>query len=161
MAAGGKGAKPRKRADSTTVTGRTKPRREQNRTQWGGRQPEGWFPINQGTPLQVLLKTRMTALGEDGPPLSTHEVSARSKGLVSANTVSALVRGKVTNPSDQTVEALAVALEVSEETVRKAVASGTGKVTMTLPSRASRLSPEAFGELLSYLDYLLQRDGRK
>jgi transcriptional regulator with XRE-family HTH domain len=103
----------------------------------------------------------MTHLGGDGPPLSTHEVAARSKGLVSANTVSALVRGKVANPSDQTVEALALALEVSEDQVRRAIASSSGKGTMTLPSRAAKLSPEAFGELLNYLDYLLTRDKGK
>lgn len=161
MAARGKDAAPKKRGESPTVTGRTKPRRQQNRTQWGGRPPEGWLPLTSGTPLQVLLKTRMTDLGGDGPPLSTHEVAERSGGMVSANTVSALVRGKVANPSEQTIEGLTVALEVSEDQVRKAVASGNGQVTMTLPSRASKLSPEAFGELLNYLDYLLTRDRSK
>lgn len=161
MAARRKDTTPRQRANSAAMTGKTKPRREQNRTQWGGRPPEGWLPIDSGTPLQVLLKTRMTALGGDGPPLSTHEVSSRSKGLVSANTVSSLVRGKVANPSDQTIEALAVALEVDEDVIRRAVASSSGKVTMTLPARAAKLSPEQFGELLSYLDFLLARGGKR
>lgn len=105
------------------ATGRSKPHRQQNRTQWGGRPPKGWLPLDAGTPLQVLLKKRMTELGQEGPPLSTHEVSARSKGLVSANTVSALVRGKVTDPRPQTVEALAIALAVSEDRVRRAAAA--------------------------------------
>lgn len=160
MAGRGKDNTPKKRAKSATMTGKTKPRREQNRTLWGGRPPEGWFPIDSGTPLQVLLKTRMTALGGDGPPLSTHEVSARSKGLVSANTVSSIVRGRVASPSDQTIEALCLALEVDEQTIRRAVAASTGKVTMTLPARAAKLSPEQFGELLSYLDFLLARKDR-
>jgi transcriptional regulator with XRE-family HTH domain len=111
--------------------------------------------------LQVLMKTRMTALGGDGPPLSTHEVAARAGGLMSANTVSALLRGKVANPSEQTVEGLAVALETPVETVRRAVASSDGKIKITLPTRAAKLSDEAFGELLNYLDYLLQRDNGK
>lgn len=140
------------------MTGKTKPRREQNRTQWGGRPPKDWFPIDQGTPLQVLLKTQMTRLGEPGPPLSTHEVAARSGGLVSANTVSSLLRGKVKVPSDQTVDALVTALGVDEATVRKAIASSDGGVTMTLPSKARDLSPEAFAKLLDYLDLLLATD---
>lgn len=148
-------------AKSSTMTGKTKPRREQNRTQWGGRPPEGWFPIDKGTPLQVLLKVRMTELGGDGPPLSTHEVAARSGGLVSANTVSSLLRGKVHNPSDQTVIALSKALDVDEAEIRRAVATSDGQVTMTLPSRAAKLSPEAFGKLLDYLDLLLANEGRK
>lgn len=136
-------------------TGKTKPRREQNRTQWGGRPPKDWFPIDRGTPFQVLLKTRMTKLGEPGPPLSTHEVAARSGGLVSANTVSSLLRGKVASPSDQTIKALVKALEVDEARIRQAVAGSDGTVTMTLPAKARNLSPEAFAKLLDYLDFLI------
>ena len=111
------------RCTRTMTSGRTQRRRDQNRTRWGGRQPKGWVPITSGTPLQVLLKTRMTELGGDGPPLSTPEVAARAAGTVSANTVSAIVRGKVANPSKQTQEALAAALEVSEDQLQKTISS--------------------------------------
>lgn len=167
MPGDGRASRRANTAQSETVTtGRSAARRDQNRRRMPGRPPEGWFPIDKGTPLQVLLKQRMTAVGAalsedgDGPPLSTHEVAARSGQGLSANTVSLILRGKTVRPSDQTIEGLAVALEIDAKKIRDAIHATERGATIQLPKRAAKLSPEGWGQLLTMLDYLLAQEGK-
>jgi len=146
----------RKRSQSDAMTGNTTTRRRAP----GVRQPE----ITSGNPLQVLLSQRMRELG-DGTPLSYQQVVDRGKDKrgrprFSKPTVGNILNGKTTRLSDDTIEGLAIALDVDAQLIRDAARQAT-QVKMALPARAQQLSAEQWDQLVDYLDYLLATGKRR
>lgn len=152
-------ARPKRRSQSTAMTGKTARRR---------RAPGLPAPtITHGNPLQLLLAQRIRELGErdQGAQLSYQQVvdrgaDRRGRPRFSKATFGNILNGKTTRLTDPVIEALAQALEVDEDTVRQA-AKQASTTKMELPARVRRLSPEAWEKLLSYADYLLAEDGSR
>lgn len=130
----------------------------------GGRHPDAALNIKSGTPLQLLVRDRMIALGVDGRALSLRQVAERSgkrKGRprLSHVTVGNILHGRTVQLTDDSIAGLARALDVNEDVITKAIAQSV-KLTMDLPERLKKLPPEAWSDLLAYGDFLLQRDGK-
>lgn len=141
----------KRKADSAAVTTDQKTR------------PADPAAATTGNPLQLLVAQRITELG-NGKPLTLRQVeeqSGRSHGAyrVSRSTVSNILRGRVVKLTPETITGLARALKVDEALIVQAI-SQTTALTMALPAKLKKLSPEGWKTLLEYGDYLLQREGK-
>lgn len=118
--------------------------------------------ITSGTPLQLLIARRMVELDGKGP-LSLRDVSARGgtghrgRPLVSKATVANVLSGKVVALQPETITGLATALQLDESLIVKAIEQ-TREITMDVPERLKKLSPEAWEKLLDFGDYLLAQE---
>lgn len=131
-----------------------------------GRPPVGYvaLEVTSGNPLQVLVAQRMRDLGSPGQPLSMSQVVARSgkrggKPGVSKPSVSNILAGRTVALQPQTIEGLARALDVEPRTIRLAIEQAA-HIQMELPDRFTRLSPEAWHQLVEYGNFLLEREGK-
>lgn len=107
----------------------------------------------------------MTKLGEliseamDAQGLSVRQVEAKAGGLIKFTTVNKIRRGEIAFPGDAMLAALAGALGIPLEKLRAARADDAvldGR--LTLPARASDLSPAGKKALLAHLDFLLEQE---
>lgn len=142
----------KKRAQSRSV------KTSEPRTWRTGRPPQR---VVNGSPLQLLVQSRMDEIGmrDQGFPLSYQQVVDRSGGAFSKGTVGFIINGKSRNLTDETIDGLAVALELDAATIREAVRASADQ-QWALPARVQRLSPEAWDQLLQFADYLLTQQKR-
>lgn len=139
----------------TTTTGEKADRRHH---------PRGALNTTSGNPLQLLLAQRMMELGRDGKPLTLRQVeeqSGRVQGRyrVSRSTVSTVLNGKTVKLTPETITGFARALKLEEATIERAIEQATA-MTMALPRRLRKLSPEGWRDLLEYGEFLLSREGK-
>ena len=90
--------------------------------------------------------------------LSYRQAATKSGGKVSHGTLNSIVTGRHTwRLDDRTVEGIATALDVDEDTVRRAAgqASRTEATEFVLPPRAQRLSAQDRRAVLVMIDALL------
>lgn len=116
-----------------------------------------------GNPLQLLIAQRMDTLG-DGKPMTLREVEERSgrsggKFRVSRSTVSNVLNGKAVKLTPETITGLSRALQLDETLIEQAI-NQTVALTLELPSKLRRLSPEGWRDLLEYGEFLLSREGK-
>jgi transcriptional regulator with XRE-family HTH domain len=116
--------------------------------------------------LQHLIANRMKELGErdQGRPLTYRQLAGRTKDrrgkeLVSRATIGNILNGKTIRLTDETVEALAKALEVDEKLIRDAIHSSLA-VKFQLPARVQQLSPEGWQALLDFADFQLAQENK-
>lgn len=90
--------------------------------------------------LEDLVLTRLAELGEPGSPMSVRQAAARSRGLISYETLRQMSRGEHSGKiSDRTAEGVALALDVSVQDVYNAVRVPRPQSRWTLPNRFDRL----------------------
>src|SRR4051812_33353721 len=117
-----------------------------------------------GNPLQLLLARRMAELGQRGKPMTLREVEEKSgrvagKFRVSRSTVSNVLNGKAVKLTPETITGLSRALQLDETLIEQAI-DQTVALTLELPSKLRRLSPEGWADLLEYGEFLLSREGK-
>ena len=127
------------------------------------RQPAA-LNTTSGNPLQVLLANRMMQLGADGKPMTLRQVEERSgktqgRYRVSRSTVSNVLNGKAIKLTPETITGLARALEMDGQLIEQAIEQ-TQALTMDLPGKLRKLSPEGWADLLAYGEFLLSREGK-
>lgn len=125
-------------------------------------------PIEEGNPLQVVIRRRMIELGpdynDDGRELSAAQVAdiARAGGhTLSASTMTNIVgaKAKPARLRESVLEALAFALELDVETLRRAMNRALAGVEMRIPTKlAKKITPEGWAELIAHAEYLAERD---
>lgn len=106
----------------------------------------------------------MKEQGADGHALSLQEVVDRAgtkngRPRISKPTVSTVLRGLSVRLSEDSIAALSKALHLPPQQIRDAIEQSV-QVTMDVPERMRKLSPEAWGKLLEYGDFLLQSEGK-
>ena len=134
------------------------------RTQRWRTRPSAADSVTHGTPLQLLLANAMKEQGADGHALSLQEVVDRAgtkngRPRISKPTVSTVLRGLSVRLSEDSIAALSKALHLPPQQIRDAIEQSV-QVTMDVPERMRKLSPEAWGKLLEYGDFLLQSEGK-
>lgn len=117
-----------------------------------------------GNPLQLLIAQRMTYLGKAGRPLTLREVEERSGRVsgrfrVSRSTVSNVLNGKAVKLTPETITGLGRALELEEDLIEQAI-NQTVALTLDLPAKLRKLSPDGWRDLLEYGEFLLSREGK-
>jgi hypothetical protein len=93
------------------------------------------------TTLQQLVVRRLHELGDKTGPMSARDAAARSRGLVSYETLRLMARGDHSGRiADQTAQGLAFALDVPLSTVYEATSSPQPTTRWELPARFDRLT---------------------
>jgi hypothetical protein len=94
------------------------------------------------TSLQQLVVRRLHDLGDATGPMSARAAAARSRGLVSYETLRVIARGDHSGRiSDDTAQGLAFALDVPLSQVYEAMSTPQPTKRWELPARFDRLSP--------------------
>lgn len=92
--------------------------------------------------LQDLVIQRLYDLGSEGKPMSARTAAARSRGLVSNDTLSRIARGTHTGSiTDRTLQGIAHALDVPLTDVYAAAKIPRPQSRWTMPTRLDRLDP--------------------
>lgn len=108
-------------------------------------------------PLGELVTRRRASLG-----LSYRAVAERSDGLVSHSTVHEIESGSRATPTDETIDGLALALDLPISQVRRSAGLPPPDIEtpFVLPRRANRLSRKERGAVLAIVDALLEAKKR-
>lgn len=110
-----------------------------------------WSPLPippDASPLQELIIKRLAEL-----KLSYRDAAAKSSGLITFSTIAWLVQDRNRNPTERTLNGLALALDLPVEQLRKAV--GPPDPAFRLPSRANKLTPAGRKAVVGFVDFLL------
>lgn len=92
--------------------------------------------------LKELVVTRLIELGDQGDPLPASAAAAKSRGLVSAETIRLIGRGKHGGKvSDRIAEGLAMALDVPLAEVYRVAGVPRPGTRWQWPERFDRLGP--------------------
>lgn len=106
--------------------------------------------------LQQLVQLRLKELGGQRGPMSARQAAARSAGRVSYETLRLLLRGQHSGSIErETAEGVALALDVSVETVLRLVGQRIPLGPFVLPKRADTLIPSERASVLSVVDAIL------
>ncbi len=106
--------------------------------------------------LQQLVERRLKELGGQRGPMSARQAAARSEGRVSYETLRLLLRGQHSGSIErETAEGVALALDVSVETVLRLVGQRIPLGPFVLPKRADTLTPPERAAVLSVVDAIL------
>lgn len=99
---------------------------------------QGQEPVNA---LSDLVLERLAELGTPGSPMSLRQAAARSRGMLSYETMRNISRGEFGRITDRTAEGLSLALDVPVQQIYDTARVPRPQTRWLLPERFDRLDP--------------------